>query len=101
MAAPLDVSPTECLQHGTAFLSGMGTAYKLTLIQIGPKFQKSLWQAALELQIQLRRFKGGKAGRIYHLRPAGQTMKLYMAGCMATAAKSGADLPHLELKTWV
>ena len=61
MAAPGDFSRPQGFQYGAALLFWMAAAHETAIIQVGTKFLKCLRQAVLQLQIQLLRFKGGKA----------------------------------------
>ena len=61
VAAGLDLPGFQGRQYGAAFFLGVTAIQKAALAQIGPELPEGLRQAALQFQVQLLRFKGGKA----------------------------------------
>ena len=97
MAALGDLARSDCFQYSAALLFRVAAAHKAAVVQIGSKLQKGLRQVVLEFQVQLLRVKGGKTGRVHHLRAASQAIELHMAGGVPTAAQGIADLPYLDV----
>ena len=98
VAAGLDCSSLQGRQHGTALFLGMAAIQKPALPQIGLKLLEGLRQAALQLQIQFFRLKGGEARRIHHFRPAAEAEQLHMAGGMASPPQRSTNLAGFQVK---
>ena len=52
-----------------SLLLGVAAPHEAALVQVGPELHEGIRQAALQLQVQLLRLKGGKARGVHHLRP--------------------------------
>ena len=98
VAAGLEFPCPQGLQHSATLFLRVAAPHKAAGAKIRRELPEGLRQAVLQLQVQLIRFKGGKARGIHDVPAAGEMVQLHMAGGMAAPAQCVTDLAHLQVK---